>query len=73
MSPELARLIKALEALFGAEDRMNHPVVYRSAMPDGSISAPKADEMMHRCQRCADKLFEADEAFRAYRVVKEKS
>jgi hypothetical protein len=62
-TPELNRIVVALERLFG-----DHPVVFRRAKGDGNgLSSPMVEETLQKCQVCVGNLFELSEAFFAYR------
>lgn len=66
MIPELERLLKAMDALFGAQDRGIHPVVFRRAV--GQSLVPMIDDGMHRCKSCTDKLLEVSDAYNAFKA-----
>lgn len=65
LTPELNRVIAALEQLFG--DGGTHPVVFRRDKCDGKgLSEPMVEETLQKCRVCVDNLFELSEAFFAY-------
>lgn len=67
MTPDLDRIIKALEALFS--DGGIHPVVFRQAMPGNTLSEPMVEPGLQKCRKCVEALFEVGEAYFAYKVA----
>jgi ribosomal protein L37E len=65
-SPELDRIIKALDDLFS--DGGIHPVVFRQARPGNTLSEPIVEPTLRKCRKCVEALFEVSEAYCAYRV-----
>lgn len=67
VSPELDRIVKALDSLFS--DGGLHPVVFRQARPDNTLSEPIVEPGLQKCRKCVEALFEVGEAYFAYKVL----